>query len=414
MAFLGFVVTPATPLSYPVFNAAASAVGTAGAIFNAAKAAAIAAIVGQGALVAGAGFAGFALGQQILRSLEYTGVEPTVRQLYKAPAGSGNLRVFAISKFVNQPEINYENVFPSPVVIPVSFETQGSVRQGALVGPNATFVPYLQAGRDLIERGLEVTSITAENGSPVPNLLKLPQYAPVFPVEPFKLPALVPVTPGIPDFPITPTVVPNPDNEPDQGDEKAKTPGVIVQIPETGQQFIFTPGGVVVQRYRSPKTEPFEAPKVPPPPGTQPPATQECPCPEGENKDDEIICRIKTLQKEILDDGFLESLQTFGGAQSFEVLNLSEGFYKVETNATVVPKNAKRISYPAPGKDTVFVGNLQWIISGVVTEPVPIRGERQIMLAPEGARGYVVSGAFGFQINSIAYSRTKKDFIDLC
>jgi hypothetical protein len=404
----------ASYFTYGAFKASADAGGFLGGVLSASRAAAIAAIVAEGALVAGAGLAGFAIGQQILRNLEYTGPDPTIRQFYKAPPGVGNLRVFAISKFVNQPEVNYENVFPSPVVIPVSFETQGSVRQGALVGPNSTFVPYLQAGRDLIERGLEVISITAENGSPVPNLLKLPTYAPVFPVSPFKLPTLVPIAPGIPDFPITPTVVPNPANEPDQEDDKAKTPGVIVQIPETGQQITFTPTGVSIQRYRSPATEPFENPKVPPPPNTPKPAEQECPCPEGENKDEEIICRIKTLQKEILDDGFLESLQTFGGAQSFEVLNLGAGFYKVETNATVVPANAKRISYPAPGKDTVFVGNLQWIISGVVTEPVPIRGVRQIMLAPEGARGYVVSGAFGFQINSIAYSRTKKDFIDLC
>jgi hypothetical protein len=317
-----------------------------------------------------------------------------------------NLSPIGLQTFVND--------WPSPLIAPFAQGIGNSVRFGVITGTPPRFEQYGQAGYEQVVKPLTVISVTKVDGTPVPQLRKVPGYAPTFFPAPFKLPTTIPISPSIPDFPITPTVIPNPDNDPDADDDKAKEPGVVVQIPEMGTQIVFTPTGVTVGRYRSPETEPTEAPKVPPPPGTPPPAEQECPCPEEENKDEEIICRLKALQKEILGDGFTEEIRQFGGAQCFQVLGLGSGFYKVEVRAIATPENAKRISYPEPGVDTVFVGNLQFIISGVVTEPIPIRGERQINLAPEGASGYVVSGAFGFAIDSLAYIRTKKEYIDNC
>jgi hypothetical protein len=404
----------AAVLSYEAFKAA-SATGTAfGGLLTAARAAAIAAIATDGALVAGAGLAGFAIGQEILRKLEYTGVEPTVRQFYKAPPGVGRIRVFAANKFINQPEELFENVFDSPVVGPVSFDTPAGLRMGVLAGASLTFVQYVQGGRELYERPLTITNVTAENGTAVPGLLKLPTFAPTFPAEPLKFPTTIPIAPGVPDFPIVPYVVPNPANDPDQEDDKAKTPGVIVKVPETGTQITFTPTGVQIQRYSAPETKPYEVPKIPPPPGTFPPATQECPCPETESKDDEIICRLKALQEELLDDGYSLDLRTQGPAQCLSATGFDKEFRYLETNAIAVPKNAKRIPYPAPGIDTVFVGNVQFMIAGIPGEVIPIRGERQITVAPPGATGYTISGAFGFTISAAAYLYEKKDYIDNC
>jgi hypothetical protein len=236
----------------------------------------------------------------------------------------------------------------------------------------------------------------------------------VFPVEDPKFPGLVPISPEIPDFPITPTVIPNPDNEPDEDDDKQKTPGVIVQVPETGQQIVFTPTGVQISRYRSPATEPYEVPKILPPPGSAPPALQDCPCPEPEDKSEEIICRIKTLQKELLDDGFTLDLRTQGPSQCLSANGFNKEFRFLEVTATVVPGNAKRISYPAPGVDSVFIGNIQFEVKGALTEPIPIRTTSQIAVAPLESTGYVVSGAFGFEVRAAAYLYTKKDYVDTC
>jgi hypothetical protein len=404
----------AAVLSYEAFKAA-SATGTAfGGLLTAARAAAIAAIVTDGALVAGAGLAGFAIGNEILRRLEYTGPEPTVRQLYKAPPGSGRIRVFAVAKFKNQPEQQFENVFDSPIVGPVSFDNGGILQMGVLVGPSSTFVQYTGAGRDLYDQPLTITGVTAENGSPVPNLLRMPTFAPTFPTAVPTLPTTIPIAPGEPDFPITPTVVPNPANDPSTEDEKAKTPGVIVQVPEAGQQVVFTPTGVQIQNYSAPNTRPYEFPKFPPPPNPPKVAQQECPCPEGENKSAEIICRIKTLQKELLDDGFTQTVRSQGPAQCVSDTGFDKEFRFIEVTATQVPANAKQIPYPSPGISTVFVGNIQFEIKGGYTDPIPVRSTHQVTPAPAESTGYVVSSAFGFEVRANAYLYVKKDYVDNC
>jgi hypothetical protein len=402
-------------LTYGAFKASAEAGGFLGGVLSAARAAAIASIVAEGSLVAGAGLAGFAIGQQILRNLEYTGPEPTIRQLYKAPAGSGTLRVTAIAKLTGRPEETFVNDFPSPVVIPVSFETAGSVRQGALVGPNATFVAYIQAGRDLIERGLEVISITAVNGDPVPNLLKLPQFAPVFPVEPFKLPTTVPIAPGIPDFPITPTVPVNPNNEPDENDETAKTPGVVVQIPETGQQITFAPGGVQIQRYRSPATAPFEAPKIPPPPTTPKVAPIECPCPSNEPADiKELLCRVKALESGLLSDGFDYKRTVGAGGQGGVVTGIADELVYVEIAINSFAPN-ERTQRAAPGTPTVFfIGWFSWMIGNFPSDRTPISYLNHNFIAPPNATGYLYSLHDGATATSAYTTRKAKDYVDLC
>lgn len=411
--FIGLVGAPSR-LSYEALKAARALTSGTAALFNAVSEAAIGGILARGSLVAGAGAAGWFLGQRILESLESPITEIPLAQKYSVPDGSGLVRVLAFSKTKNNPQINFDNVVQAPVVGPV-LKPNGanSILFGILTGTPPTFLEYGGGGADLFDTYLEITSITKVNGDPVEGLRKVPAIAPTAPIAPFKAPTVIPV-PNLPGFPIVPTVVPNPSNDPEKEDDKAKSPGVIVQVPEYGLQFNFGIDGVQISRYRSPATGPFEFPNIPP---TNPPnkaAEDACPCPEPENKNEEIICRLKALEKELLDDGFTVVAAFRPSAQSTEVSGLGTGFFKLETNATQVPANAKRISYPAPGVDTIFIGNVCFLVGGVFTEQLPIRTASQVFFPPEGSTGYVISGAFGFEISSAYYVRTKKDYIDLC
>jgi hypothetical protein len=412
--FLGLTGVPTSRLTYEAFKLASTATNAVGALFRGASAAAVAGIVARGSLVTGAGLAGFWIGQKILEDLEYDGPEPEIAETYRTPGNAGRIRLTASINFNPVGEQVFVNDFDSPVIAPFVQTVGASLRFGVIAGNPPAFNLYVQTTPEQIVQPLKVISATKINGDPVPELKKVPGYAPTFAPAPFKLPTTIPISPAIPDFPITPTVVPNPDNDPEEGDDKAKEPGVVVQIPEMGTQIVFTPTGVTIGRYRSPETEPTEAPKVPPPPGTPPVSEGECPCPEPENNNEEIICRLKALQEEILDDGFTQEITLHGGGQSHSVSGLGESFFRVETNAISFPSNAKRISYPAPGIDTVFVGNMQFLVAGAPTEPIPIRGISQVMFPPEGATGYVVSGASGFSITSAAYVRTKRPYVDNC
>jgi hypothetical protein len=412
--FLGLVGVPTSRLSWEAFRAARAIGSATGALFTAAGNAAAAGIVGQAAAVAGAGAFGWFLGQKVLESLEVDPLPEIPLTLnYRVPDGSGRVKVRAFSKTKTGPRIDFENDVDAPIVAPIIQPNgAGQVKFGILTGNPPSFLQYGGGGADLFETYLEVVSITKLDGSPVPNLRQIPGPKPIIPAEPVKVPVLIPV-PGLPSFPIVPVVVPNPANEPDVDDE-TREPGVIVQVPEYGIQFNFGLDGVRIDKYRSPNTEPFEVPKIPTPPSTPTPAQDPCPCPEGENKDEEIICRIKTLQKEILDDGFTLDLRTQGPAQCLSASGFDKEFRFLETSATQVPGNAKRISYPAPGVDTVFIGNIQFVVKGALTEPVPIRTTNQIVIAPVESTGYVVSGATGFRITAAAYLYTKKDYVDTC
>lgn len=412
--FLGLVGVPVSRLSYEAFKAARALSGATGALYNGASAAARAGILGQGAVVLGGGAFGWFLGQRILESLEPSPLpEIPLVQNYRVPDGAGLVRVRAFTKPKNGARIDFVNDVQAPVVAPVIRPSgAGIVVFGILTGTPPTFLEYGGGGADLFETYLEIVSITKINGDPVQGLRRVPGIKPIIPASPTVVPTTVPV-PGFDPFPITPRVVPLPDMEPGK-DNETREPGLIVQVPEYGLQFNFGLDGVRIDRYKSPDTSPFEVPKLPPPPGSGSPAQDPCPCPESTNKDEEIICRIKSLQTKLLDDGFILDLRSQGSAQCLAASGFTKEFRFLEVSATAVPTNAKRINYPAPGVDTVFIGNIQFEVKGALTEPIPIRTASQIAVAPPESTGYVVSCAFGFQVSAAAYLYSKKPYVDAC
>jgi hypothetical protein len=324
------------------------------------------------------------------------------------------VRVRAFTVFNDGSTTNWDNFYQQPVIVPLIDTPPGAdpVQFRVYASERGNKVGYYTNNYPVPSQWWELIDITFPEGdtgtvSKIPNT---PQRA--LPA-PFKAPTTIPAPGFTPGYPITPTVIPNPGNDPNE-DEKLVAPGVIVQIPELGIQIGYRPDGVTIGKYTSPETQKSEPPKVAIPPGTPNAAEEPCPCPEEDNRDEEIICRVKTLQKEILDDGYTTETTLTGLTSSGEVLTLPEEFFLLEISASVYPVNVKRIPYPEPGGDVLFLGWVAFILAGVKGEQIPIRFENQHFVPPAGCRGYVYSMNSGCQASALAYSRTKKDYIDLC
>jgi len=164
--FLGLVGTPPSRLSYEAFKALRTGGTALGAAAEAASGVAIGGILAQGAAVLGSGALGFAIGQQILKNLEYTGAEPTVGQTYRVSDSSGFIRVRSHWKQFNAPVQNFENDVKSPLVAPYSRQVADRVPDyGYLAGEPPEFVPLFSAASDLIEEPLTVDSVSKSERS---------------------------------------------------------------------------------------------------------------------------------------------------------------------------------------------------------------------------------------------------------
>lgn len=414
MAFLGFVGAQPAKIPYQVFNQLASGTGFGGSTLSAAKNAVGFGITRAAGYLGLAGAGGFLIGQQILESIEYDEQPLTVRQLYKTDSNQGNIRVTATAKLINTPVLNFDNVFPSPVVMPVAIPaTGGTFQYGAFVGPNAQFVGYFQAAPEQIEQPFTVVTIGRVDGQPLA-LRNVPVPAiPTVPYQPVKVPVTVPVNPGIPDFPITPTVIPLPEPTTPE-EEKQREPGVLVQIPELGIQLGFYPSGVSIGQYRSPATTPFEEPRYAPPPTNPPPATDPCPCDEGESKEDEIICRIKTLQDEILDDGY--TTQQFNGGPSnfIERSGLPDEFYLLKVGVASKPKNVPTQSYEGGAPTVYYTGWVSWKFEDRQSERIRLEFDVMEFKPPPGCTGFVLASNRACTHTTQAFTRKKKDYVDVC
>jgi hypothetical protein len=210
--------------------------------------------------------------------------------------------------------------------------------------------------------------------------------------------------------------VPNPGNEPGEDNEE-RPPGIVVQIPQTGQQLTFSPDGVRLGNYASPTSRPFIVPQAPIPPGGKT-ATPPC-CPEPEptpstDKSAEIICRLKTLQTEILNDGTDRTSGATPAAPSGFYEELAADFYKVVMRVTQRPSNLRIQSSTSPAADVWFVGWFAWVENGFPGERLPLQFENQTFLAPKNVTGFVYQVNFGCLAIATWQRRVKRPYIDNC
>lgn len=414
MPYLGLVAAPAVEVAPAVFNALATGAGFGASTLRAAKAVAISALLADAAAYVGVGSVGFAIGSLILKSLEYTGIEPSVRQLYKTPSNIGQIRVIGRGKFKNQDLINFNNVWDSPVVAPVAqIGSDNVITYGILRGANAIFEPYMTANRDDIELPLTIDGVSKVDGSPIEGLKQQPSYEPV-PAQPYKpTPVLIPIAPGVPDFPITPTPVPY-TPEPTQNPSEERQPGIVIQIPETGQQITFTPTGMKVGRFSDPTTAPFEFPDVQKPPTDKKIATPPCPCPKDPSNLDEVLCRLKRLQSDLLDDG--EQFAINGGASGDSGTQTTgdADLVAVELTVTLPTVGAKTQSGNASAPEVIYSGWLSFSVDGRHLPREPIHYQQAVFIAPEGANGYTFTCTLGATAISQYVTRVKKPYVDNC
>lgn len=414
MAPIGLAGVAAGEISYAAFRAAASASTALAPALAAAEATATAALVGSAAAVVGAGVAGVLIGQAILRNLEYTGAEPPVRQIYKVAGGQGLVAVTYDFEFTNGTPHPQTVVVPAPFVgILAELEEGGGGRTNYyLLSPPSTKTGLaLIASESVIVTPYIVSVTKVSDGQPA-EARKVPSF-PYTPLRvPFKQPTTIPI-PGLPPFPITPEIAPAPEIPEDDSDTE-KVPGVAVKIPELGLQVTFTPTGVRIGFYKTPLEQPDDLPPVPQPPTTQPPAKPECcEAPEVEGID-EIICRVQTIQDELLNDGFDVTPAFTGEGQSQKIQNINSEFFRLEVAITQAPVNASKYAYAAPANQVFQAGWYSWLYGDTPSDRYPIQFASSEYRPPKGVNGFMVGLNDGYLCTCIYSYRTEQGYIDSC
>jgi len=415
MSFLGLVGIPTNTMTYPAYQALKTAAPALASAFASAEAAALLAIASRGSAVLGAGALGWMIGTAIRQGLGLDYEPPELSNYQEAGTpGVPFIVQFTFSSPPNAP-INSEVVVEGKVAGPLRETLPGGddrfyMRQ---VAPplNVTMVQFAPSANP--DANIQITGFRAVPGFPVPAFAPTPVSPQTTPKEPLKVPAIIPATPGVPAIPITPTVVPTPGNDPDE-DDKLREPGVTVKIPELGLQIQYTPTGVRIGAYRDPDTVPFTPPKIPGFPGVRPPASDPCPCPEEGGKDDEIICRIKTIQQKLLDDGYLTATNIAGPSSYLSVDGLPDEFYRLEIGVTQKPVNVKTQYYSVADGTVEWVGWLSWHFGLRKSERIFLQFAEMGFQPPPECTGYTVAFNIGCEGNALALTRRKKDYIDLC
>lgn len=404
MAFVGLV---GAPLSYAEWAAARAGSTALAPIAEAVSGAAVASVLAEGALVLGAGLAGYAIGQYILSKLQPDAVYPPAQGLYKIGEPGELWHVRGKSQLRGQTEVFYDNFFTAPILVPLE-DTVNEVQKRvyARVGNTSEKQGYFTYNPgDLLEPWTLVSAerITPEGGG---KILRAPGFPYKEPTKPLTFPTTVPV-PGIPDpFPITPTVIPNPDNEPDE-DNKQGEPGIIVQVPETGQQFKFTPTGVEVTNYRSPTVQPDPVPKVPLPPIFPPAATQPCPCPEVDLS--EVIRRLKDLGRCDRCSNYLYTTHEAGFGNSATVQVTQDELVSVVIDVIQLPSNARNQYGGGNAPNVLYAGWFSWMKDSRPLERIPLNYEIETFLAPKSADGYSFTIYTGGSAASTYITRKRVD-----
>jgi hypothetical protein len=404
-------------MTYAAFKALAASGGAIGATYGAAQAAAIAAIAAGSAAALGAGIGGFLLGEAILKGLEQPPVLPDMGEYWAAGVDGGTARVrFDYFQDGNKIFSNLSSqLMPTPVKGVFYSGVAGTAGWYMIDGLGQR--QYLVSTTSPVQgTRLEILDIQNTAGQQTQPRTRLPSYAPKNPYLPVPS-APIPVTvPGVPPLPIAPVVVPNPGN--DDGEEnEERPPGLIVQIPQTGQQFTFTPDGVRESRYNAPNREPFRVPTLVLPPGGKG-ATPRC-CDDGGDEPpevdlSEIICRLKTLQDEVLNDGFTRTNGQTPTAPSGFYEELDGGFYKVRITVTQRPNNLRIQPSTSPAPDVWYVGWFAWVENGFPSERLPLHFKDQVFLAPERATGFMYQVNAGCLAIGQWQRRVKKPYIDNC
>ncbi len=414
---LALIAPPGAALTYSAYKALKAAGSVLGAVLAAAETAALGALAAKTALAVGAGVGGFMLGQAILANLAPETSMPDMGEYIEAGV-PGGFAYLVFDFFIDGVKVRdaAESQYFSTPAKGIFMRVEGGGTVWFMLDGQNQRANIVEVSNTTSGTNFKLLDIRASASQALTPTKRLPSYVPSRPDTPVPL-APIPITiPGTQPFPITPLVVPNPGNEPGQDNEE-RPPGVIVQIPQTGQQITYSPDGVRISNYASPATRPFIVPQMPIPPGNKIAAPACCDDGGGDPPSPdltEIICRIKTLQKEILDDGTNRiNGQTPNAAAGF-FEELDGDFYKVTVNVTQKPANLRIQSSTAPANDVWYVGWFAWVENGFPGERIPLHFQAQTFLPPPGITGFMYQVNAGCLATGQWQRRTKRPYIDLC
>lgn len=386
---------------------------TLGAVADAAEAVGVGALLMEAALVAGAGLIGFGIGEAILKGLNRPETMPNLAQPSAGgtKAGAYNVTTEATTQVfgtvqstrtIQGPysDVTYRTLGPTGIVYFIQSAT----------GP----VDVFETNKDDYIVAPHIISAIRVDGVP-DTTSRLPNFPPALPVtEPpdRKFPITVP---GLPEpIEITPVPVPNPVNDPETPDEQKVPGGVIVRVPETGQEITFTPTGVGITVYKAPDTTTSptrQPPRITPPIKT---ATDPCPCPDNTNKFTEVICRLKALETRILDDGFDYPQSAGVSGQDGKYEPGTDRLFAVLVNVVQVASKTRTQGYGGNTPTVYFIGYFSWVYNGRLGERIPIAYLQSSWLKPEGATGYAFALNDGCNATTAMVFKNKRNYIDTC
>lgn len=401
------------PLSYAQFAAKAAGAGVDAAAAAVAGRAVVGALAANFAAIVGTFLLGYGIGQAILGNLSPGTLIPELQDGLEGGDAGVAYEVFYSYEARGLPVFNRSSIFVGPIG-PVIYQTADGIGYNYYLLTGAGRSGILNINKEDVVQAPFVTGARKVNGEPA-NLRRVPQIPQKAPISvPFRVPDTIPISPTIPDLPVFPEVYPITPFTPDAPPEKAYPPGVTVKIPETGDQYIFTPNGVFQSKY-TPEPKVGFNPYVPPyNPTNQKPAETECPCPEESKSQKELLCRVKALQNEILDDGYTTALTFVAAAQSVKVGPIDGVFNKLLLNVTQVPANVKIQSYPLPATDVGYYGWYCLLCDGQPYERMPLFALEMTVPIPEKVNGYMIGCNDGVLCSSAYGKETKRPYIDGC
>lgn len=417
MVVLGLVGAPAAPMSYAAYNALAAGGSALGATFGAAKSAALAAMASTAALALGAGVGGFLLGQAILEGLNEPQVLPDMGEYFEAGAPQQLVKL-VYDYYVNDQQLfsDQPSQFLLAPVKGIFFRIIEGASTWFVFDGNGVQQTIVSTTNTSGGTRFELKGFINGNNETIAPTKRLPSYVPKNPDRPQPRPPTPIPIPGVPDLPITPVVVPNPGN--DDGEEgEERPPGLVVQIPQTGQQIRFTPEGVYVTNYNAQNREPYRIPPPNIPPGGTT-ATPRC-CDDGEpeppdERIDEIICRVKALQETLLDDGYTFITGVTPTAQSGSATGGEGEWYRVNVDVISRPANLRIQPSTNPAPDVWYVGWFSWVSGGFPGDRQPLHFKTQTFLAPPNVDGFIYQLNAGCAGTAIYERRVRKPYVDLC
>lgn len=414
MAFLGLVGAPATRLTYQAYKALKALSPAAAELFAATDAAAVASILGTTAAVLGAGALGYFVGDAILKGLENPNNMPDMGEYFELPSPNQRIRVVYDYYVDGNPVfIDAQSQIIFTPAKGIFFSNANGDSEWYFLDKDNVRQTIAKSTNKLSGTNLTVKNFIFIDAPPTVPTKRLPSYVPT---RPNPLAPATPVTiplPGIDPFPITPTPVETPANDPNE-DDKYVEPGVTIKVPELGLQVQYTPTGVRIGRYTDDDVK-----KYAPPPNQSPPphgkaAEEPCPCPEPKDKSAEIICRIKTLQKELLDDGYTTETHLFSNSDFFEVFSLPDEFYRLEVDVLQTASKTKTQLYPGDGTEVIWSGWLSWVYGTRKSERIALQFNNQGYKPPPECTGFVLTMNYGCRASALALTRKKKDYVDTC